>query len=73
MPVWRSAIRSARDIAVIGSPLNRTSPSSGASSPDSVPMNVVLPEPLGPISATKSCEASDSDAPRTASTPWAPG
>ena len=35
-------------------------------------MNVVFPEPDGPISATKSLGFSASDAPRTASTPLAP-
>ena len=35
-------------------------------------MNVVLPDPDGPINATKSLGARASDAPRTASTPFAP-
>ncbi len=73
MPVRRRSERAARDIEPIGSPFQRTSPSSGASRPLKAPMNVVLPEPLGPMSATKSRGASESDAPRTASTPCAPG
>ena len=68
----RSSVRSSRDIAATGASRQRTSPSSGASRPLSTPMNVVLPEPLGPISATKSRSASESDAPRTARTPCAP-
>jgi hypothetical protein len=35
-------------------------------------MNVVLPEPEGPMSATKSFGRSASEAPRTAITPFAP-
>ena len=56
----------------IGVPFQRTSPSSGRSRPDSTPMNVVLPDPDGPINATKSLGSRASDAPRTASTPLAP-
>ena len=72
IPVRRSAICSSNESSRIGRSFHRTSPASGASSPDSTPRNVVLPEPDGPISATKSFAASEIEAPRTAWTPLAP-
>jgi hypothetical protein len=70
--VRRRARRSSADKEIIGAPFQRTSPWSGRSRPESTPMNVVLPEPDGPINATKSLGFSERDAPRTASTPFAP-
>ena len=72
MSVRRSVSDSSRLIAKTSRPFHVTVPSSGRSSPDMMPMNVVLPEPDGPMNATKSFGATASDAPRTASTPFAP-
>src|SRR5215210_6013265 len=72
IPLRRSASASRRPAAKTSRPRHLTLPRSGRSSPDSTPMKVVLPEPDGPINATKSRDASVSEAPRTANTPFAP-
>src|ERR1700730_15691258 len=55
-PTWRAlqAVSLLADMCVISSPDTEIVPAEGTSSPPSKFSNVVLPDPLGPINATKS-------------------
>src|ERR1700674_5551505 len=55
-PTWRAlqVVSSLADICVISSPDTEIVPAEGTSNPPSKFSNVVLPDPLGPMNATKS-------------------
>src|ERR1700682_1877537 len=55
-PTWRAlqAVSLLADMCVISSPDTEIVPAEGTSSPPSKFSNVVLPDPLGPMNATKS-------------------
>src|ERR1035438_1373081 len=55
-PTWRAlhCVSLPEDMCVISSPATEMVPADGTSSPPSKFSNVVLPDPLGPMNATKS-------------------
>ena len=68
----RSFVSCVSPSLAISVPLIQTSPAVGRSSPASMCMSVDLPDPDGPMTATSSPRATESETERTASTTASP-